>query len=164
MTAKTSLATIFLFLATVPGCRSQKIAIVGGTLVDLSNYGHSTNDVVNAVVLIADGKITAVGPASQILIPPDASRIDARGDFLIPGLIDGWGALRNQSFANAYLYEGVTTVYVPTLVKNGGGDGELKILMHPSSGPRLFLGAPMTGYSETGTWPARSFVPARLLV
>jgi len=147
-------AAILLFLATVPCCCSQKIAIVGGTLIDLDNYGHSTRDVVDVTVLIADGKIAAVGPGLQIPIPPDASRIDAHGQYLIPGLIDGWGALRNQSFADAYLYEGVTTVYVPTVVANGGGEGELKILMHPSSGPRLFLGAPMTGYSEAGADPS----------
>jgi hypothetical protein len=47
--------------------------------------------------------------------------------FLIPGLIGGFGALRTQAFGNAYLYDGVTTVYVPTALPNGGGDGELKL-------------------------------------
>jgi hypothetical protein len=58
--------------------------------------------------------------------------------------------LRTQAFDNAYLYEGVTTVYVPTVRPDGGGDGELKIVRNASPGPRLFLGAPMTGYSEEG--------------
>jgi hypothetical protein len=136
-------------------CYAQKLAIVGGTLIDLSNYGRSTNDVANSVVLIDEGKIIAVGPASEIQIPPNATSIDAHGKFLIPGLIDGFGALRNQSFANAYLYEGVTTVYVATVLPDGGGDGEdLRILKNASPGPRLFLGAPMTGYSENGADPS----------
>lgn len=130
------------------------IAVVGGTLIDVSNYGHSTHDVSDAVVLIQDGSVMAVGPASQVAIPSGANRIDARGKFLVPGLIDGFGALRNQAFASAYLYEGVTTVYVATILPNGGGDGETKILRNASPGPRLFLGAPMTGYSMEGKDPS----------
>jgi hypothetical protein len=120
-----------------------KIAIVGATLIDVSGYGRSTNDIADSVVLIEDGKITATGPALQVPVPSGTPRIDAHGKFLIPGLIDGFGALRTQAFANAYLYEGVTTVYVPTVLPNGGGDGELKIVRNPSPGPRLFLGAPL---------------------
>jgi Amidohydrolase family len=145
---------LILVLASPIVSRSEITAIVGGTLIDLNNYGHSTNDIPNVVVLIDAGKITAVGLASQIEIPRNARCIDAHGNFLIPGLVDGFGALRTQSFANAYLYEGVTTVYVPTVLPGGGGDGELKILMHASPGPRLFLGAPMTGYSEDGADPS----------
>jgi hypothetical protein len=132
----------------------EKIAIVGATLIDVSNYGHSTNDIAASVVLLDDGKIVAVGSATQITIPSGSTRIDAHGEFLVPGLVDGFGALRTQAFANAYLYEGVTTVYVPTILPNGGGDGELKIVRNASPGPRLFLGAPMTGYSEQGADPS----------
>jgi imidazolonepropionase-like amidohydrolase len=91
----------------------EKMAIVGATLIDVSGYGRSTNDVRDSVVLIDDGKINVAGPASRVPIPSGTLRIDAYGKFLIPGLIDGFGALRTQAFGNAYLYEGVTTVYVP---------------------------------------------------
>jgi hypothetical protein len=132
----------------------RKIAIVGATLIDVSNYGHSTNDIADSVVLIDEGKIVAVGSATQITIPSGSTRIDAHGEFLVPGLIDGFGAMRTEAFAHAYLYDGVTTVYVPTILPNGGGDGELKIVGNVSPGPRLFLGAPMTGYSEQGADPS----------
>ena len=138
---------------TVP-TQHQRIAIVGATLIDVSNYGHSTNDITNSVVLADEGKIVAVGSATQITIPSGSTRIDAHGEFLVPGLVDGFGALRTQAFANAYLYDGITTVYVPTVLPNGGGDGELKIVRNASPGPRLFLGAPMTGYSEQGADPS----------
>jgi imidazolonepropionase-like amidohydrolase len=144
---------VLLFISPIVS-RSEITAIVGGTLVDLNNYGRLTNDISDVVILIDAGKITAVGPSSQIEVPRNARRIDAHGRFLIPGLVDGFGALRNQSFANAYLYEGVTTVYVPTVVAGGGGDGELQIQTQASPGPRLFLGAPMTGYSEKGADPS----------
>jgi len=132
----------------------ETIAIVGATLIDVSGYGRSTNDIENSIVVIEDGKIVAAGSAAQIVIPFGATRIDAHGEFLVPGLIDGFGALRTQAFGNAYLYDGVTTVYVPTVLPNGGGDGELKIVRDASPGPRLFLGAPMTGYSEQGVDPS----------
>jgi hypothetical protein len=132
----------------------KKIAIVGATLIDVSGYGRSTNDVGDSVVLIDDGKITVARPGSQVPIPSGTPRIDAHGKFLIPGLIDGFGALRTQAFGNAYLYEGVTTVYVPTALPDGGGDGELKIVRNASPGHRLFPGAPMTGYSEEGVDPS----------
>lgn len=62
----------------------EKIAIVGATLIDVSGYGRSTNDVGDSVVLIDDGKITVVGPASQVPIPSGTPSIDAHGKFLIP--------------------------------------------------------------------------------
>jgi hypothetical protein len=132
----------------------EKIAIVGATLIDVSEYGRSTDDIENSIVLIDAGKIVAAGSATQIAFPPGATRIDAHGEFLVPGLIDGFGALRTQAFGNAYLYDGVTTVYVPTVLPDGGGDGELRIVRDASPGPRLFLGAPMTGYSEQGADPS----------
>jgi Amidohydrolase family len=132
----------------------QKIAIVGATLIDVSNYGKSTNDIADSVVLIEEGKIVAVGSATQVAIPSGSTRIDAHGEFLVPGLVDGFGAMRAQGFAKAYLYDGVTTVYVATILPDGGGDGELKIVRDASPGPRLFLGAPMTGYSEQGADPS----------
>jgi hypothetical protein len=40
---------------TAPSPR-EKIAIVGATLIDVSDYGRSTNDIADSVVLIDDGK------------------------------------------------------------------------------------------------------------
>jgi hypothetical protein len=43
-------------------------------------------------------------------VPKDATIINTSGKYICPGLIDGFGSVINQSFANAYLYMGVTTV------------------------------------------------------
>jgi imidazolonepropionase-like amidohydrolase len=40
------------------------------------------------VVLVAGGKISAIGPRRAIAIPEGASEIDARGRWIIPGMID----------------------------------------------------------------------------
>jgi imidazolonepropionase-like amidohydrolase len=59
-------------------------ALVGGTVID----GNGGAPVADAVVLIAGSRITAVGPRSAVPIPADARQIDARGRWIIPGLID----------------------------------------------------------------------------
>jgi hypothetical protein len=148
---KYALAILTAVFSLVMISSAQSTAIVGGTLIDLTHFGHSTNDIPDAVIIVQRGKITAVGPSATTPVPKEARILDARGKFLIPGLIDGFGALRTQGFANAYLYGGVTTVYVPTIPRAGAGDGEVTVLKTGKPSPRLFLGAPVTGYSIDGS-------------
>ncbi len=65
---------------------AQTIAITGGTV-----YPVSGPKLANASVLIRDGRIVAVG--ANVPIPPDATRINATGKWITPGLIDGAGQL-----------------------------------------------------------------------
>jgi len=62
----------------------QTLAVTGGTIID----GTGSDPVTDGVVLIRDGRILAVGPAADIAVPGSATRIDARGKYVIPGLID----------------------------------------------------------------------------
>jgi len=63
---------------------AQTIAITGGTV-----YPVSGPKIDNATVLISGGRITAVG--TNVAIPAGATRIDAAGRWVTPGLIDGAG-------------------------------------------------------------------------
>ena len=65
---------------------AQMIAITGGTV-----YPVSGPKIANATVLIRDGKIAAVG--TNVNVPTDATRIDAAGKWVTPGLIDGGGQM-----------------------------------------------------------------------
>ena len=65
---------------------AQTIAITGGTV-----YPVSGRKLANATVLIRDGKIAAVG--TSVAVPSDATRIDATGKWVTPGLIDGAGQM-----------------------------------------------------------------------
>src|SRR6058998_2649419 len=65
---------------------AQTIAITGGTV-----YPVAGPKLANATVLIRDGKIVAVG--AGVTTPSDATRIDATGKWVTPGLIDGAGQL-----------------------------------------------------------------------
>jgi imidazolonepropionase-like amidohydrolase len=64
--------------------QSAVTAIVGGTIVD----GNGGPPMADAVVLIAGARITAVGPRRAVSIPAEARQIDARGRWVLPGLID----------------------------------------------------------------------------
>ncbi|HTI04243.1 MAG TPA: amidohydrolase family protein [Gemmatimonadales bacterium] len=65
---------------------AQTIAITGGTV-----YPVSGPKIENATVLIRDGKIAAVG--ANVAVPAGATRIDAAGKWVTPGLIDAAGQM-----------------------------------------------------------------------
>src|SRR5215475_215492 len=64
----------------------RTVAIVGGTVVPITSQ-----PVDPGVVVVADGKITAVGPAGQVSVPDGVPVIDAAGSWVLPGLIEAHG-------------------------------------------------------------------------
>src|SRR4030095_3763960 len=109
------------------------IVLKGGTIIDVDNYGKSTDDIPNSIVVISNGKITAVGKAGKIKIPAGANVIDVTGKWIVPGLIEGFGSVVNQNFANAYLYLGVTSVVTVEDDRRG------KTFWKASPSPTLYL-------------------------
>jgi len=85
-------------------------AYVGGTLIDLADSGRGGDDLRNATLLVADGKVVAAGRREEIAIPPGAPVVDLRGGYIVPGLVDGFAGLNGPGQARAYLYSGVTTI------------------------------------------------------
>ena len=59
-------------------------AIVGSTIID----GTGSEPIAKGTILIRDGKIVDVGSYENVVVPPDASMIDATGKFTMPGIID----------------------------------------------------------------------------
>jgi hypothetical protein len=57
------------------------VAITGGKLLTIT---HGTIE--NGVIVLEDGKITAVGPAASTKVPKDAQVFDAKGMTVYPGL------------------------------------------------------------------------------
>lgn len=94
-----------------------QVALVGVRLID--GTGAPARE--NMTVLLADGRITAVGGADSLTIPDDARVLDGAGQTLLPGLVmlhehlfypSGQGRYNtNQSsFPPLYLAGGVTTM------------------------------------------------------
>lgn len=82
-------ALLTLALLTSISCSSEPaappapppIAIVGATLID----GTPKPPLPNSAVIVRNGKIDAIGPQSNVQIPPDAQRTNAIGLYLTPG-------------------------------------------------------------------------------
>jgi imidazolonepropionase-like amidohydrolase len=73
-----------LWCCALPALAQQKpVVLKGGKLLTVS---HGTIE--NGVLVMQNGKITAIGAEGSIMIPKDARVIDARGMTVYPGLID----------------------------------------------------------------------------
>ncbi len=62
--------------------QSTVLAISGATVID----GTGGAPIADAVVLISSGSISALGSRASVKIPAEATVIDARGKYLVPGL------------------------------------------------------------------------------
>ncbi len=76
--------TVALSGCAAPERDLASYAIVGATLMD----GTARVPVDNSVVLIEKGRISAMGRASDLKIPSDVKRVNGRGRFVFPRIID----------------------------------------------------------------------------
>src|SRR5689334_10488475 len=83
--AARSLAMLLVFAcAAATAGEWPRIAITDVSIVDVE-HGRVVGP---RTVLIADGRIASIDAASKIEVPADAERVDGRGRFLMPGLVD----------------------------------------------------------------------------
>ena len=121
---------------------SSGTAFVGGTVITMSDAGVLKNH----TVLVRGDTIVAVGPSASLNIPPGYDRIDARGSFLMPGLVDMHVHLSGRENLASNLRYGVTSV-----LQMSGQRGQItdflslrnEIEQGDIYGPRLFLTGPM---------------------
>lgn len=112
---------------------SPLLVLSGGTIVDVTEWGRSANDIQDSVVFIRDGRIVAVGPRALLPVPKGSRVIDCTGKFLVPGLVDGYAGMNSQAQANANLYMGVTSVVARADDRRGVVD------QHANPSPHLYL-------------------------
>ncbi len=80
---------VLLALSAPPPLRAQgrasgTTAIVGATVID----GNGGAPLANGTIVIAEGRITAVGPRASTRVPDGARIIDGSGQFVTPGFVD----------------------------------------------------------------------------
>jgi len=117
------LATLLVFAVSCCFCSSiedEVVVLTGSTIIDTSGLGKDGSDIRNAVIVIKNGVITAVDGSGSVFVPEGARIIDITGKYVVPGLIDGFAAINNQSYANAYLYSGVTSIIGVSSARRGG--------------------------------------------
>jgi imidazolonepropionase-like amidohydrolase len=81
------------------------LVIEGGTLLDPAT-GEVTED---AVVVIRAGKVRWAGPGVKGVVSDDIPRLDARGHWVLPGLVDAHIHLGTAAEARAALTQGATS-------------------------------------------------------
>ena len=155
----------------------QTIAIRAGRLID----GTGAAPVRNAVILVVDGRITAVG--ADVRIPSGAEVVDLSDRTVLPGFIDahvhltgmvlgepGWenasvrespadAALRGAAHARQTLAAGFTTV------RNVGAGGFADVALRDAinagrvPGPRMLVGGHSLGTTGGHCDPTNGYLP-----
>lgn len=161
----TSASAVYAQTSTLKA-RSGTVAFVHAAVVPMDRERVLPDQ----TVLVVDGRIAAIGPASKVRVPRNAIQIDARGRYLLPALSDmhvhvegeSWNALLSpealaasktvpfEGFLFPYVANGVTTVQVLS------GTQELlpvrgRIAAGEMLAPRLILARMIDGPKKA--WP-----------
>ena len=131
-------------LASLAGAAPQQatvtLAIVGGTLID----GNGGRPIDNSVVLIAGDRITAIGRAGQLVVPPGVTTINASGMTVMPGLFEMHAHLMLVGHGS---YAHWDTTYPARLAKDVMPAAARQSLMHGITSVRD-LGGPLAPLME----------------
>jgi len=154
---RSSLIVLMLMTALAQATEPAKItAIVGGTVVDLDGRVPLEN----SVILVSGERISAIGGADEIKVPADADIIDAKGTWLVPGLMnmhvhlglklpgkmaaeladetEAELVLRMADNARQVLMAGITTIRLPGDDRWGDLALDRAIKKGQAIGPRIF--------------------------
>jgi len=167
------LATMLMLAASaIPQLQTpahaQTLVLRGARVID----GTGTNPLDNAAIVIRDGRIVAIGPASTTTVPAGAEVVDYTGKTIIPGLISGHShvgifvglkaapenysrdsILRQLKQLEAY---GVTTLM--SLGLNGPLFYELRAELHAGSAPGADLFGADQGIGVVNGQPSAAVV------
>jgi hypothetical protein len=158
-------ATSFAFAAVSAAgpavAQDRPVAFMGAEVLPVSGP-----PIPAGVVVVANGKITAVGPAATTPIPADAERIDAAGKVIMPGLVDthshvggGWGGDASGPMqADVRILDSINVRDSGFRKCRAGGLTTLNIM--PGSGHLLRVGKELRPLLRTVATGARRFVEA----
>jgi len=73
-----------IFLTSVLVAAAQTTAFIGVNVIPMDRERVLTDQ----TVIVRDGVIADIGDAKKVKVPKDAVRVDAKGKYLIPGLVD----------------------------------------------------------------------------
>jgi len=100
------IADLETITAAVPPVHQGDYALVGATVIDATDRPP----IRDAVVVIREGRIAAVGPRAAVTIPRGVPVVPADGLTIVPGLWDMHTHVTQVEWAPVYLGAGVTTV------------------------------------------------------
>lgn len=111
---------------------TKPVAFVGARLIPLDSGKPNRRVIEEGVLIVEDGRITAIGPKEDVNVPDGVLMIDMRGKTIVPGFIDthyhglgvdtGLGTPQSALWAHTSAIKlGVTTAWAPALVFNDAG-------------------------------------------
>ena len=158
------LACLLLMSVFSGAARAQSndsvLVIRGAKLVDVK----SGKEIPETAIVIRGERIAQIGPEGKITVPAGARSIDAKGKWIIPGLIDSHAHAESaeETPLSLYLANGVTTI------RNPGGNTTVlrltreKLLRGEIAGPRLFFsGQILDGMPPVWNWSLLVDTPER---
>ena len=134
---------------------SREVAIVGATILDMTGRPP----IRNGTVVVAGGRITAVGPSSRVRVPPQAAVVPGVGKTVMPGLWDMHAHFEQVEWGPIYLAAGVTTV------RDVGNELEFVAAVRDAVasgqglGPRMLLAGLIDGPGRRGLGVSRAATP-----
>lgn len=106
---------------------------------------------VDSTVVVVDGRIRELGPAAAVAVPRDATVIDGRGKYLMPGLADMHAHTWDEADFPLLLANGVTTIRNmfggPTHLR-----WKVRIAAGELAGPTIYTAGPIIDGSPP-IWP-----------
>ncbi len=152
------LASAFLVglaLVSAPRAASQQVLITGARVLDVAAGAYLPA----AAVLIEDGRISSITKDAPAGVSDDATRIDAGGKTLVPGLADAFAAaaptpdLEADYFYAMALAHGVTTLRVMNVRTPWGVGQRTRVESGEILAPRLFTsGRGLDQWSRPALW------------
>jgi len=157
-----------LGLSACNGSGAGKTAYVGASVFD----GSGAPPILDAVIIVADGHIEAIGTEDLVTVPRGALELRLDGMWVVPGLIDSHVHAASWTL-NRFLAYGITSIR-----SMGGPQDEMVALRDSVSlgsrvGPRMYISGAMID-GDPATWSgataarngaaARSAVDNRVLI
>ena len=122
----------------------QTFALTGARLID----GTGREPINDAVIVVRDGKIAAVGPRASTRVPSGVRALDVSGATITPGFWEMHAHAAQVEWLPAYLAAGVTTV------RDMGGEQPYLVAMRDAVasgtglGPRVLLAGLVDGDAD----------------
>jgi imidazolonepropionase-like amidohydrolase len=137
---KIAVSTAFPALTGVP---PPPRAIVGATLVD----GTGGSPIPDAVIVTRDGKIECAGPRARCPVPAGVDTLDARGMWVLPGLVDAHVHYSQTAWADG------RPDALDLRAEHPYEATEARLRAHPERFHRAWLASGVTALFDVGGFP-----------
>ncbi|MBL0171827.1 MAG: amidohydrolase family protein [Gemmatimonadaceae bacterium] len=145
------IACVSLACASATTLSAQTIAITGGTV-----YPAVGPRIDNGTVIVRDGKIVAVG--ANLAVPTGATRVDATGKWVTPGLVNAFTTLGLSESGGPQFSGGYNDTQAQ--VTDGiSASFEAADGVNPAS--TMFRPSTSDGITTVGVWPSGNWVSGR---